>query len=395
MKILFIHTFYQIKGGEDNVFQQEFNLFKQVHNTKSLIFNNKSGVIGFFQFIFSVYNFISSKKLASIIKKYHPDIIHIHNFHYSASPTIIRTARSLNIPVVLTIHNYRLLCPSGSLMDNGEIFTDSVNSSFPWKAIQKKVFHNSYLMTFWLAFVVWFHKRIGTWNLVDRYIVLSEFAKDLFVSSSLGVPSEKFVVKPNFVTQPISYSAERKPHFLFIGRLSQEKGIEVLLNTFLNSHYTIKIAGDGPLVEKVKKVSEANATIHYLGILNKEEVIQEMQQCQALIFPSIWYEGMPMTIIEAFSLGTPVIASNLGAMASMIQDGYNGFHFTPGDSDSLLTMLDKWSSLTDVKKQLFYKNALDTYRKNYTPEANYEMLMDIYQAVIDSHAKTKQPEAIV
>lgn len=395
MKIFAIHSFYQIKGGEDTVFNSELNLLNNNNSIYPMSFYNKGSMKGIIQFIFTIWNFIVSYKLMKYIYFIQPDIIHIHNWHYASGPIIIRTAKKLNIPVILTLHNYRLLCPSGSLMDNGAIFTDSINSSFPWKAIRKKVFRNSYLMTFWLSFVVWFHKRIGTWNLVDRYIVLSEFAKDLFISSSLGVPSEKFIVKPNFVNQPIVDSTERKPHFLFIGRLSQEKGADVLLNTFLNSDYTIKIAGDGPLIEKVKKISDANENIHYLGILNKEEVIHQMQECQALIFPSIWYEGMPMTIIEAFSLGTPIIASNLGAMASMIQDGYNGFHFTPGDSDSLLAMLGKWASLSDVKKQLFYKNALDTYRKNYTPEANYEMLMDIYQAVIDNHAKTKQPEAIV
>lgn len=386
MNILYIHSNYQVRGGEDNVFDQELVLISKRYDVKSLVFCNRSGLIGAIQFIISIYNVLIFRNLKSTIKKFKPDIIHIHNWHYASGPIIVRVAKNTGIPVVITVHNYRLLCPSGSLMDKERLFLDSINSAFPWSAVFKKVFRSSYLMTFWLAFVVWFHKKIGTWNLVNKYIVLTEFSKKIHTESSLGVEASKFVVKPNFIENSRYEFRDRKPYFLYVGRLSEEKGIEVVLSTFQGSNYKVKIAGDGPSVERVKKVSAECNNIEYLGILNKENVRQAMQECTALLFPSIWYEGMPMVILEAFSLGTPVIASNFGVMTSMIQHGINGMHFDVGNPQALRTALDHWDSLTHEERQAYSMSARATYEQHYTPEANYKLFMEIYQSVLDQKA---------
>jgi glycosyltransferase involved in cell wall biosynthesis len=174
--------------------------------------------------------------------------------------------------------------------------------------------------------------------------------------------------------------------FLFIGRLSEEKGVTYLLNVFIKNGLHLRIGGDGPLAEETKKSCDKQANIQYLGNLSKHDVLQNMQECTALIFPSIWYEGMPITLIEAFSQGLPVIAGDLGAMASMIEDGYNGLLFKAGDSANLNTCIQKWQSYSEEQKEIFRQNARKTYEDLYTPEKNLIQLVNIYQSAIDAKA---------
>ncbi|MDR2653383.1 MAG: glycosyltransferase family 4 protein [Prevotellaceae bacterium] len=179
------------------------------------------------------------------------------------------------------------------------------------------------------------------------------------------------------------YRIERQSNsFLFIGRLSEEKGIGCLLESFKATNLKLLMGGNGPLIDNVKTICTKYQNMQYLGNLNKEQVQQYMQKCTALIFPSIWYEGMPMTIIEAFSQSLPVIANNLGAMSSMIKDGYNGLLFEAGNSSDLQAKLLEWQNKPQEEKEVFSKNAYQTYLDNYTPEKNLSQLLDIYNSVI-------------
>lgn len=378
MKILLVHSFYTQKGGEDAVFYQEAALLGQLEEVRVLEFYNKKGWRGAIQFLFSIWNITAAKKLRHLINEFNPDVIHVHNTHFAIGPIAIRVAKKKNIPVILTLHNYRLLCPSATLLFNGNIFMDSVNAVFPWKAIKNKVYRNSFYQTFWLAFIIWFHKKIGTWQMVNRYIVLTDFAKQLFINSSLGVPENKFSVKSNFVKPPVDIPLLRNNSFLFVGRLSEEKGIKVLLETFKLVKYKLRIAGDGPLKDMVLNASAKNANIQYLGSLNKKEIELAMQQCTALVFPSIWYETFGLVIIEAFSLGTPIIASDIGSPVQLIQNGINGLLFKVGNTTDLKNKLDDWQALNNLQKERFQNNAFIAYKTKYTPEENKAQLINIY-----------------
>ncbi|RXK87342.1 glycosyltransferase [Filimonas effusa] len=379
MRILIIHTYYQFKGGEDLVFEQESALLMQKHEVRKLVFKNNSGIKGAIQFLFSIWNPVSSAPLKKMIRTFKPQIIHIHNFHFALGPLVIRVANRRGIPVVLTLHNYRLLCPSATLLKDGKIFSDSINSGFPWKAVFAGVYRNSVLQTFWLAYINWIHKKSGTWNKVDRFITLTDFARRLFINSALNIDNSRFSIKPNFVEKVISIdSHSRDEYFLFIGRLSQEKGIDLLLDAFERTNARLLIAGDGPLKDLVVSYCSSRQNIEYLGPLGKEEVLGAMRRCSALIFPSIWFEGMPMTILEAFSTGTPVIASKLGAMESMIQHGQNGLLFEYGSATALWEVLNYWNTLDINERRLFSQRAYDSYLLNYTPEISLNILDEIY-----------------
>ena len=379
MKVLLIHTYYQQSGGEDAIFDQESALLLQSAQVETLSFRNKTGPGALLQFLLSIWNLRAAGKIKKAIARSRPDVIHIHNWHFAVGPLAIRVAHRAGIPVVLTINNYRLLCPSATLLYQGKLFTDSLNDAFPWKAVTRKVYRNSFFLTFWLAFVIWFHKKAGTWRMVDRYIVNTDFAKSLFVNSSFGIPEDKYTIKANFVNRPAAGSRQRGDHLLFIGRLVEEKGIRILLESIRSTNYELQIAGDGPLKEEVRKACEMNPNIRYLGKLDKEGVRKAMMGCNVLIFPSIWYEGMPMTIIEAFASGVPVIASNLGAMVSMIRHGYNGLLFETGNTGALTRQLTEWKSLDQPAQENYRQNTSDFYSAHYTPEKNRQELLFIYK----------------
>ena len=392
MRILLVHNKYQQAGGEDKVFESEGELLANHHHVvERLEFDNKeirtkadkvlSGLSG-------IYNLRSGSILQQKIIEFRPDIIHVHNFVPLASPSIFFVAKRNNVPVVLTLHNYRLICPSATLFYDHGIYERSIRSLFPFDAVMKGVYRNSRLQTAGLAAMTSFHNIIGTWKTkVNTFIVLTEFAKSKFKESVLGLTEEKFALKPNFVADPGIGNELRDDFFLFIGRLTEEKGIDVLLNAFKHCDHKLVIIGDGPMREKVEVVVHENSNIEYLGFQQKALIMDRLKKSRALLFPSIWYEGFPITILEAFATGTPVIGSKIGGVAEIIRDRKNGLHFEAGSKDDLIRAMNDLND-TQLAKTLG-ENARSTYLERYTPELNYKLLMDIYQKTIHSALNTK------
>ncbi len=394
MRILIVHNHYQDPGGEDTVVAQEAHLLAQTENVELLAFRNRKGWHGIWQTFWSPWNIWAAQRVKRAIKRYQPDIIHIHNLHYAVGPIAIRIAKRQGVPVVMTLHNYRLICPSATLFYNGKVFTDSLHSRFPWRAVRLGVHSQSRFKTFWLALTIWLHKKMGTWQSVDRYITLTDFAKQLFIDSSFGIPAEKYVTKPNFTATDrkiadLPVGPLRTDCFLFIGRLTQEKGINVLLEAFTGTDCRLQIVGDGPLRNEVLKATEASSHITYFGALDRTAIAPLLDSCTALIFPSIWYEGMPMTLLEAFEAGTPVIASDLGAMQSMVHDGYNGWFFTPGNTQALREKARSWLDTDPAYRQLLGNGARQSYEQLYTTKRNQLLLKDIYRSVIEANLRSK------
>ncbi len=394
MKVGIVHNLYLMKGGEDVMVEQECQLLRKNKVAAEVLYfkNSSSKRKQIVQFLLAFYNPFSSRLVSRWIDDIQPDLIHLHNWHYAASPAVVRAAKKKGVPVVHTLHNFRLLCPSGTLLHNNVISTEYRTNRFPWQAVMYKVYRNSFLQTFWLALTVWINKINGTWKSIDKYIVLTQHAEQVFQSSDI-ISREKIAVKPNFISDVPEEDCERQSHFLYTGRLSEEKGIEVLLNAFAHNGHQIKIVGDGPMRGMVEAYAEKYSNIIYLGFKDKHSIIKELKACTALVFSSIWFEGNPLTIIEALACGTVVIASNLGAMQSMITDGYNGLHFLPGSESDLAAKVDSWYRLSAYEKADFYKNARQSYLDNYTPAKNFEKLFAIYKSVVN-HGKAKPVELV-
>ncbi|NND33084.1 MAG: glycosyltransferase family 4 protein [Saprospiraceae bacterium] len=382
MKILLIHTEYKDRGGEETLVDTEMQLLKSAgHEVDLLRFRNAPTALkGVFQFIFLPFNLHSFLRTRKKIHDFKPDIVHLHNWHFAASPSVIVAAQREAVSIVSSLHNFRLICPSAILFHRNKVFLDSIKEAFPWKAIYLGVYRNSRLLTFWLAFTVYLHTKLKTWQRVNRYVINSEAEKEFFIQSKMPLTAEKFTIKYNSLpTKKIKGNNRRQDHFLFVGRLVEEKGVRLLLDVFSKIDLKLVIYGYGPLESEVAKAAGKNTNITFGGALPLDRFPQELAKCTAFIFPSIWFEGMPMTLVEAFATGTPVIASNLGAASSMIIDQINGLHFRAGDAKHLADKLLYWMQLSRNARLEYEKRTRQIYLRDYTPQANLKSLNAIYQ----------------
>ena len=384
MRVLIVHTIYKIKGGEDSVVDNEAELLRSAGYQVELLtfFNNGNTALKLIQLPFNLSSYFATLKK---IREFKPEVMHIHNLHFAGSPSVLYAAKKLKVPVVITLHNYRLLCPSGTLFFDGQLFTSSVNEIFAAEAVKKGVYKNSKLITFWVALSGAMHQLAGTWKIPSNYIVLGPNAKEIFTNSKLNRIADKMVIKPNFCYPGELRVAGEGGYYLYVGRLSEEKGISVLLAASKNFGAPIKIAGSGPLEEEVKLYASQYPNIEFLGPQHKDEVRKLLAGAKALVFPSVWHETFGMVIIEAFSSGVPVIASAMGEAKNLVVDKFNGLLFTPGDEASLLGQLEYFEELDAEGKMEMSKNALESYNTQYTPAENLKRLNHIYSSARQSN----------
>ncbi|MCB5183702.1 glycosyltransferase family 4 protein [Methylobacillus gramineus] len=386
MKILVVHNAYQLAGGEDSVVRNEVALLQQhSHDVQLHLVSNDSvrGLLGKISAAAGVvFSPVSYFRIRKILREQQPDIVHVHNFFPLISPAVFYACKASHIPVVMTLHNYRLVCPTALLMHDGKVTERSLTHG-PWWTIPKRVYRNSYIGTLMLALMIATHKTLGTWNrTVGRFILLSQFSVSKFVQA--GINPQLLTIKPNFVDVEQTPEQERAG-FLFVGRLSQEKGIDVLLSALRRLHPTsdqpaikVSVAGDGPLAGQVQ---QSVPLVEPLGSLKTHEVRQWMSSSNALILPSVWYEGFPMVIVEAYACGLPIIASRIGALAELIEDGVTGLLFNPGDDADLAAKI-QWANQHPEKIKEMGRLARQRYEEKYTSEKNYQELIAIYEFLV-------------
>lgn len=381
MRVLLIHTEYQQQGGEDTVFAQEHDLLKKNgFIVDTLLFNNKRYTL--FKFVLLLFNPFSFVKVLKKIAHFKPQVIHIHNWYFGASPSVFIAARLKKIPVVYTLHNFRILCPSAVIFHKNKLYFDSINKSFPIKSIFLRVYKNSFLITSWVLLCTRIHYLLNTWNNIDKIICLTGSAKILLNESYLKIPVDHLIVKPHFTFTVNDHKAvNRKDHFLYVGRLSDEKGIALLLNSFALNKQPLKIIGKGPLLSVVQKFAKENSNIECLNFKTADEVRTEMLDCTAVIFPSICYEQFGLVIVEAFATATPVISCDIGSPKDLVINGFNGFQFNAGNQQDLIKKVTLWQNSSAKFKAMISKNALKTYLKHYQPAASLQILDQLYKSV--------------
>ncbi|GBD02324.1 Spore coat protein SA [bacterium HR18] len=382
MKVLALHTRYQQPGGEDSVFAAEVALlWEKGHEVHTFTFYNRDleGLPLWKQASFTLWNWEAYVKMREAIRAYRPQIVHVHNTFPLASPAVMQ-AKVEGVTVVHTLHNYRLICPGALLMRDGQVCEECVGRAIPWPGVVHGCWRGSRLQTSVVAAMLTLHRAMKTWTeQVDCYIALTEFARRKFIEG--GLPAEKIVVKPNFVDPDPGEGRHEGDYALFVGRLSPEKGVRVLLQAWrLLKGMPLKVVGDGPLRAEVEEFvgREGLTEIEVLGRKSREEVFRWMQEARVLVFPSECYEGFPMTIAEAFACGLPVVASRLGAMAEIVEEGRTGLLFEPGDAEDLAAKME-WAWAHPRELAEMGREARREYEQKYTAEKNYEMLMAIYE----------------
>jgi glycosyltransferase involved in cell wall biosynthesis len=331
----------------------------------------------------TIWSVETYQNVNSLLTKQTYDVIHVQNFFPLISPSVYYAAKANGIPVVQTLRNYRLLCPNGEFFRDGGVCEDCLGQFVPLPGVVHACYRGNRAATAVVAAMLTVHRAMGTWtNLIDIYIALNEFAREKFIEG--GLPAEKIVVKPNFVHPDLSSGEGRGGYALFVGRLSLEKGLDTLFKAWesLGSKITLKIVGDGPLAPQVAESVAKGSGIEYLGYRPLTEVYELMGEAAFLVFPSEWYEGQPRTIIESFAVGTPVVASNLGAMSTLVSPGRTGFHFRPGDSGDLVAQVE-WALAHPDELARMRREARAEFEAKYTAQENYLRLMEIYEKVVN------------
>lgn len=383
--MVLVHTYYQQPGGEDAVFEAEKTLLEaKGHEVIPLILHNRAleSMPRRRQTVVTVWNGEAYQNLRLLIRDKRPQVVHIHNTFPLASPAVVHAAKAEKLPVVMTLHNYRLLCVNALFFRQGRVCEDCLGH-LPWRGVVHGCYRNSRAASAVVAGMLTFHRFLGTWDMVDRYIVLTEFSRQKFIQA--GFPPEKLVVKPNFVHPDPGVGSGKGGYALFVGRLSPEKGIGTLLKAWenLGGRVPLKIVGDGPLAEEVRRAAERMPGVEWLGRKAPDEVYALMGEAAFLVFPSEWYEGFPRVIAEAFAKGLPVLATALGAQGTIIEDGRTGLLFRPGDPEDLAAQV-AW--LWEHPKELarMRQEARREYEEKYTAERNYQLLMEIYGQALEA-----------
>jgi len=378
VKVLFVHNAYQHKGGEDSVLEAEGSLLSNRGHAVEYFTRHNDEISQLSRVSVAMQTFWSSpvaRDFEARLRSFKPDVVHVHNTFPRISPAIYWVAAKLGVPIVQTLHNFRLMCPQAMFLREGKVCEDCLGK-LPWRGALRGCYRDSRLQSTVLASMVSLHRGLGTWqNKVTRYIALNEFCRNKFIEG--GLPAERILIKPNFVDFLPPIAVDRKG-FLFVGRLSVEKGIDTLVAAASMVHGAkVHVAGSGPEAGLL----DAATNISALGARSHDEVRALMCHAIALVMPSIWYETFGMVAIEAFAAGLPVIASRLGALAVLIEDRVTGLLFEPGDPHSLAEAM-RWALEHPAKMAAMGMAARARYEANFTAEQNYRQLMTIYEGAI-------------
>ena len=377
--VLSVHNHYQQAGGEDRVFAAESDLLERMGHTVIRYEDSNRRVRGSIGTgIETIWSRHSHFQIESRIRSREPQLVHFHNTFPLISPSAYYAVRRAGVPVVQTLHNFRLICAGATLSRKGVACESCIGRRSVLPGIAHACYRDSRPATAALSMMLAVHRAAGTYQKqVDIYIALSEFARRKFIEG--GLPEGRIVVKPNFVSSDPGFVEGSGAYALFVGRISEEKGVGTLAAAWYElGRIPLRVAGDGPLRDM-----EWPEGVTWLGVQPTEQIRSLMQRARVLVFPSTCYENAPMTILEAFACGLPVIASNLGSIPEFVKHRYNGLLFEPGDPQGLTRQV-RWAFEHPEELRAMRVNARREYEEKYTPERNYKMLMTIYEMAINN-----------
>jgi len=392
MKILICHNYYQIPGGEDNVFKNEsFLLEQRGHQVFHYIKDNK--IITQKNFLRLAFDTIFNRKvyneLKNILEEIQPDIVHFHNTFPLISPSAYYAVKKLRIPVIQTLHNYRLLCINGYLYREGAVCELCIRKKFKWPGLLYKCYRDNIFASFAVVLMLFIHNILKTWGKVDQFIVLSQFEKSKFIQS--GFPENKITIKYNSYKKACKHAKASDKYILYSGRLSEEKGIFTLLDSLkYTKNIQLKISGTSIIFDEIQNKISSNSlqNVHILGQLSYGDNLQILSQAYILIYPSHLFEAMSLSIIEAFANGIPVIASNHGSMAELVTHNETGLLFETGNPKDLAKKIN-WANNHPKEIKEMGKNAKIEFYRKYTEEISYQKLMTIYNSAIQLNKRGK------
>lgn len=379
MRVLMAHNYYQQAGGEDAVVAEEYALLARKGVAVELYQQHNERISGMSAAQVAMDTLWSQRtvsELATQIARFKPDVIHAHNTFPLISPSLYFAAAQHGVPVVQTLHNFRLFCAQAMFMRDGRVCEDCMGT-LPWRGVLRRCYRGSLAQSAVVVGMQGLHRMLGTYqNRVTRYIALNQFCSDKFVEA--GLPSSRMAIKPNFIDLAPPDLQQPRSGGLFVGRLSAEKGIDTLARAVaLYPAAAVAVIGSGPQQAGL----EGSPAIRLHGWCEPQQIYAHMSRAAYLLMPSIWYENFPRTLVEAFACGLPVIASRLGAMAELVRDQETGLLFEPGDAADLAQKM-QWADSHPEAMMRMGRAARAEYEARYTSETNFNQLMAIYDSAI-------------
>jgi len=377
LRVLIAHNAYQQWGGEDSVVEAESALLTaHGHVVERYIrHNNDVGQLSLPQLALqTLWSPRTLADLADLKARFRPDVIHVHNTLPLLSPAVFWAAHRIGVPVVQTLHNFRWACPQAMFVREGKVCEDCLGR-VPWRGVMHACYRGSRAQTAVVAATLTLHKALGTpHKKVDRFIALNEFCRSKMIEA--GLPADRIVIKPNFVDAPQQPQWTERVQGLYLGRLTAEKGVGHLMSAWpeVGAAQPLKVVGGGDLEARVR----ATAGVDYLGFKSAAEVAGILAGVAYMVVPSVWYEGFPRTIVEAYAAGVPVVASRIGSLAEVVVDGETGLLFNPGDEADLAAKL-RWAESHPAEMVVMGRKARQLYEQRYSPDQNLRQLLDIYR----------------
>jgi glycosyltransferase involved in cell wall biosynthesis len=387
MKVLLVHDFYQKLGGEDAVALAEKRLL-QARVDRLHFYERRNVEISDYGLgekiafpIHTVYSRRTKREVTDIVKQLQPDFAYVHNVFPLISPSLYHTLHSLKIPVLQVLHDFRFFCPNGWFYTQGQICERCKYGNYI-NAVRYRCVRDSYSLSALYSLSLGANRVAGMLRKIDAIICLTEFSRQKLVE--IGIPEQKLHIKPNFIDASVTSACPGKGHYvLYLGRLSPEKGLWTLVQAFerLNG-VKLKIMGTGPLEISLRKYIEERRikNIELVGFKQGSEKWQILRESLFVALPSEWYEGFPMVALEAFAAGKPVVASNLGSLPYVVEDGKSGVLFEPGNVEDLIEKVNQLlADPSDITSMGLHARGLAEMK--YSPDRSYETLLDIASKV--------------
>ncbi len=366
-----------VVGNELNLYTSEMDF--RAKSFKSLIYPFKI-----------IYSFEARRKMKKIIKKFKPDVIHLNNINFQLTPSIIQIAYKMKVPIVQTVHDYQMICPNHLLFSNNKICNKCISST-KWNCAKYNCIHGSKLKSIIGTLEgILYTKILHPYEKIDKYICPSDFLKNKLLEAN-KIYDNKTITMCNFMDLKQDYQEYKKENYvLFFGRLSEEKGIEILLEACKElPNIKFKIAGSGPLEEKCKGISN----VEYVGFKTGKELEDIIGKAKFSVYPSIWYENCPLSILESQSLGTPVVTANYGGMKELVEDEKTGILIEEMTKENLKNEIYKLYN-NDNKIDEMSKECVNKRNKIITLEKYCNRLIEIYNETIDNSEISTKDEII-
>jgi glycosyltransferase involved in cell wall biosynthesis len=386
-RVLQVHTRYRQAAGEDEVVAAERRLLEEAGlQVTQVLFDNpgpaasRMSLAPVRQGISAVWSRGAARRVRKAIVASRSQVVHVHNTFVSASPSVYGAAAACRVPVVQTVHNYRLVCPAGTLYRSGRPCTDCVGHAIPWPAVAHSCYRGSRAQSAVVAATLAVARAKGTYSRgIGAYLSLTSFQRDLLIRG--GLPADKIQVLPNFLEPDPGMARDPRSGFLYVGRLSEDKGVPTLLRAAAMAPGPVRIAGRGPLSPLVDAAA-GTGDVEALGRLDKSAVFDQLRRAIAMVLPSVWYEGLPVAVLEAYATGTPVIASGIGSLAEIVEDGVTGLLVSPGDAEDLADRM-RWADDHRSEMRRMGLSARKAYETRYRGAMHLGALLDTYQRLID------------